>query len=170
MRVTLLCLYVTLIVGLVGCAQISPPADALTLSLASWTQLKEENGNHYTYERSFLSYFGFGYITSFEVENDVVVSRSYEAVDENNNVTEAWTEQGAEVGTHETGDPPRTVEALYEEGRNNVLSKSRAENDVYLWFNNDVLFQCFYIPKNCADDCAVGPSIENLRFVGKGDE
>ena len=166
---------VLFVLMLAGCAQTppAPPADPLAYSLEAWTQLKEENGNHYKYQRSFLSTFGFGSITSFEVKDDVVISRSYEAFDENFKTTETWTEQGAEVGTHgeESGaEPPRTVEQLYEECRNDVLSKSRLENGIYLWFYNDVLFQCYYYPNDCADDCAVGPSVEFWEFVGKENE
>ncbi len=175
MKVVPFWLAVVFVLVLAGCAQTPPvpPADPLAYSLEAWTQLKGENGNHYKYQRSFVSYFGFGSITSFEVKDDVVISRVYEAFDENFNTTETWTEQGAEVGVHgdESGaEPPRTVEQLYEECRSDVLSKSRVENYVFLSFFDDVLLECVYIPKSCADDCAVGVSVELLSFAGKDNE
>lgn len=154
---------------LASCAQTSPPdvADPLAYSLERWQERKAADGNHYMYDSTFLSYFGFGSMTTLEVKDDQVIARSYTGFDENGVVTEEWTERGAEIGSHESGEPARTVEQVYDECRNTVLTKSREENYVNLGFANDILQFCTYAPRSCIDDCAVGVSIENPRFMGR---
>lgn len=157
-----------LLLALGSCAKHPPNApDPLAYSLDAWQKLKAANGGHYLYDSTFLSYFGFGSITTFEVVDDRVVSRSYTGFDENGATSEEWTERGAEIGTHEAGEPARTGEQVYDACRNTVLTQSRQENVVNLIFSNDILAVCDYTPRTCADDCAMGVSIENLRFMGR---
>ena len=166
------CMAVLLAFALASCAQTPPPppSDPLAYSLGKWRELKAANGNDYLYDSTFLSTFGFGSITTFEITDDQVTARSYEGFDENGAITETWTERGAEIGSHESGEPARTVEQVYDECRNTVLAQDRDANTVNLVFSNDILQFCDYSANNCADDCTVGVSIENLRFTGRPEQ
>ena len=153
-----------------GCGQFAKQGE-LDKSLATWQALKAQNGDHYRYETSFGSFSGFGNTTTLTVQGETVVSRAYEAyrVDGNTgekNVTESWTEVGAEVGSHEAGAAPRTVDDLYRVCRSEVLAQSPLENDFYLEFRDDgVLRTCDYVPKGCVDDCSRGVNITALEFL-----
>lgn len=147
----------------------SPEAERLAESLLDWQALKETHGGAYEYDVVFASWIGFRSTTTLEVRDDEMVGRSYEAYDAEGELTESWTEEGAALGSHESGAPLRTVEALYDVCRDEVLTQDRSENDIFLEFREDgVLKQCEYFPKNCADDCFVGVSIDDLRFLDQG--
>ena len=167
---------------LAGCQQTLPgteqstPAGAtpqqkqLAKSLEAWQTLKTQNGDHYRYETSFSSFFGFGSITTLTVQGEQVVVRAYEAYSYNDKgdkeVTETWTEVDAAVGSHEAGAEPHTIAELYAVCRNGVLTQNPSENELYLEFRDDgVLKTCGYVPKNCADDCFMGVRIDALEFL-----
>lgn len=143
-----------------------PEAAQLAESLLDWQVLKETHSSAYEYDVVFASWIGSGSITTLDVRDDEVVKRTHEARDPEGKVTESWTEEGVELGSHEGGAPLRTVEALYAVCGDEVLTQDRTENDIFLEFHDDgVLKQCEYFPKNCADDCFVGVSIDGLRFL-----
>lgn len=149
--------------------EVPPPeADRLAESLADWQVLKGHNGGHYQYDVGFASWVGFSDTTTLEVRDDEVVLRRYEARDAEGEVTESWTEQGEALGSHEHGAPLQTIEELYAVCRNEVLTRDREENTIYLEFGDDgVLDYCQYVPVDCADDCARGVSIDAFRFLGE---
>lgn len=143
-----------------------PEAAQLAESLLDWQVLKETHGGAYAYDVVFASWIGYRATTTLEVRDDEVVKRTYEAYDPEGEMTERWTEEGADLGSHESGAPLRTVEALYAVCRDEVLARDRAENTIHLDFREDgVLKYCFYVPLGCADDCARGVSIDDLRFL-----
>ena len=148
---------------------------ALETSLETWKNLKAQNGDHYRYKTSFGSFSGFGDTTTLTVQGETVVSRAYEAYRVNGNtgeknVTESWTEEGAEVGSHKAGAEPRTVDELYGVCRSDVLTQNPSANDFYLEFRDDgVLKTCDYVPKDCVDDCSRGVNITGLEFLAKLD-
>lgn len=145
-----------------------PEAERLAESLADWQVLKGQSSGDYQYDVRFGSVFGFSSTTTFEVQDDMVVLRSYEVRDAEGVVTESWTEQGAELGSHKGYEPLRTIEELYTVCRNEVLTQERGANDIFLKFRDDgVLEYCEYFPKNCADDCFMGVSIDDIRFLGE---
>lgn len=145
-----------------------PEAERLAESLADWQVLKGQNGGDYQYDVLFGSVFGFTSTTTFEGRGDEVVLRRYEARDAEGEVTESWTEEGEALGSHKGYEPLRTIEELYATCRNEVLTQDRDENDILLEFGDDgVLEICEYFPKNCADDCFMGVSIDEIRFIGE---
>lgn len=147
---------------------VPPEAERLEESLTDWRILKETNGGDYQYDVRFASWVGFSDTTTLEVRGDEVVLRRYEARDAEGTVTESWTETGTELGSHDNGAPLRTIEVLYAVCRNEVLTQNRSENTIHLEFGDDgVLEYCQYVPKNCADDCARGVSINDIRFLGE---
>lgn len=167
---------------LAGCQQtatpdtglVSPPPEAtpqqkqLAKSLETWQALKAENSDYYRYNTLFVSWTGFRSTTTLTVQGNEVVTRAYEASytnDEGEEITESWTEESAAVGSHEAGAEPRTIEELYLECREDVLTEDTAENEFYLEFRNEgVLSSCYYRPLNCQDDCLFGVGIDDLDF------
>ncbi len=151
-----------------GCGQVAEQGE-LDKSLATWQALKAQNGDHYLYETLFVSWTGFRSITTLTVQASEIVTRAYKSSytnDEGEEITESWTEEGAAVGSHEAGAEPRTVDELYTECREDVLTQDAAENEFYLEFRNDgVLSSCYYRPLYCQDDCLFGVGIDDLEFL-----
>lgn len=151
--------------GLVACSQVAQIGE-LERSLDTWRSLKAAYGEHYRYESNFGSWVGFSSVTTFEVQGEVVVTRSYEATSVDGTVSDSWVERGAEVGRHEVGEPPRTLEQVYGVCRDEVLTKDRVRHTIYLEFQeNGVLSLCEYAEKSCVDDCSRGVDVRNLRFL-----
>jgi hypothetical protein len=132
-------------------------------SLAVWQQAKAADDGTYGYTSTSVSFTGFRSITTFVVSNDVVVRRTYEAYDENNQLIESFDEQGAEVGSNAGGKPVYTIDEIYEVCRDEVLTQNPEENEFFLSFHPDgILENCLYRPLDCADDCNEGVEIATL--------
>lgn len=143
----------------------SPPPreDLLAESLLVWQDLKAADDGTYQYTRSDSSFSGYRSTTTFVVEDDVVVRRTFEGYDENGVLVDSFDEQGAEVGTSEGAEPARTIDELYEICRDEVLTQDPDSNYFYLTFRDDgVLELCAYVPDDCADDCDEGVEISSL--------
>jgi hypothetical protein len=153
---------------LIGCGQVVKQSE-LDKSLATWDALKVEHGNHYRYETRSVSWTGFRSTTTLTVRNGEVIMRAYEARYQNDvgeDVSESWTEEGAAVGSHESGADPVTIDALYSKCRTEVLTQDPRDNAFYLDFHtNGVLKTCEYRPLACVDDCLFGVSVDVLEFL-----
>ena len=77
-----------------------------------------------------------------------------------------WTEDTVSLGSHPEGTAVLTIDQIYKRCGSDVLSKDSEENWITLTFREEdgVLENCSYFPKTCADDCAVGFSIDSLEF------
>jgi hypothetical protein len=98
--------------------------------------------------------------TTVRIVDDRPVARSYAAYaglpDGGIETTEEWRESGAEVGSHPNGDPPHTVEQLFQDCRA-LLARDPKANFFYLEIGErGVLKECRYRPMGCVDDCTVG--------------
>ncbi|HYP98055.1 MAG TPA: hypothetical protein VER96_05240 [Polyangiaceae bacterium] len=61
-----------------------------------------------------------------------------------------WVERGADVGKHDGGAPPRTVDALYDDCAK--LIREHPSAPARLFFHPDgVLMQCGFAPEDCSD-------------------
>ena len=146
-------------------------AQELETSSDTWQALASDAPAGYGYTRQFESFAGFGFITSFEVVSDQVTMRSYEAydVDEFGDrvTTDTWTETGSELGSHEVGHPLLTIDQIYEQCRDDVLTRDPSENTLILSFHeNGILRTCHYVPNDCLDDCSFGVDIASLELLG----
>lgn len=138
-----------------------------------WADLKEVNGDSYTYTVKFISWAGFGWNTTIKVEEGQVSERYYEAFVQKyeggeylEEITETYTETGDELGFHETGAEPLTIDELYEICISEYLVVNEAENAIY--FNTTdagVISECGYVPDNCADDCFIGFQILEFEWL-----
>jgi hypothetical protein len=137
-------------------------------SFQKWEELKRMNGNSYTYTSSFTSWTGFGTITEIEVINGIVVSRqwtSFVIEQSKKEVTGSYFENQANLNTHEQGEPPLTIDELYQtcareylvaDVERNIITFETSETGL-LWF-------CGYTPKMCADDCYQGINIGSFEW------
>jgi hypothetical protein len=146
-------------------------------SLENWKYLKLINGVYYKYEISTNSVFGFGSTTQITVENDIVVSRTYESYsiyDANNNylgfenrlILNSYTEDLITLGSNTEGASPLTIDKLYDTCLSDYLSVDSDSNTIT--FNVDdfkIIKNCYYIPNGCQDDCTFGITITNFVWL-----
>lgn len=137
--------------------------ERLAESLAVWLAMKAADDGTYGYTRTSLSFTGFHSTTRFVVADDVVVRRTYEGYDENDQLVESFDEQGDEVGSNQGAAPVYTIDELYEVCRDGVLTQAPEANQILLELRADgILDHCLYVPNDCADDCAMGVDIESI--------
>jgi hypothetical protein len=149
--------YLLLLAILIACGPRAEPKEVVDLDASR--ALFAQNADTYRYERRFVSWTGWGYTTKFEVENGVVIAREYESGED------SWSETVTELGTHHDGHAVKTIPELYDQCESEVLTVDRTQNDVTLTFHqNGILEACTYFPKNCADDCATGVTIDSITF------
>jgi hypothetical protein len=119
----------------------------------------------YHYKRSSYSFTGSNSETSFEITADRPSRRTYvghNVQDDGGVQTVQWDETGAAVGSHDDAYAAETVEQLFADCRT-AIAMNPTENDVRLMIGvHGVPIACIYIPKNCADDCVMGASIEDF--------
>ncbi len=133
-------------------------------SRAVWEELKAKHGGNYTYETSYSSWTGSRSRYEFIVRNNVmyeihIYSGSGEEKLKLQNKVRYDT-----VSIENKGDY-RTIDEQYAFCIDSVLTLPRKKNEVTLVFSkNGILARCQYRPYNCADDCTMGPEIENLRY------
>jgi hypothetical protein len=154
-----------------GCSS-DPRQEALNDSRAIWRALAAGNAETYSYEVGTSSWTGFASRTVLQFESGVATYRRFEVLTPQQDggtgvLTLQWEERGTEVGAHPVAAPPATVDALYDQCAREVLPQDPDRNDVVLYFDDaGILLACFYIPRNCADDCGIGVGIGNLQ-IGK---
>lgn len=138
-----------------------------------WADLKEVNGNSYTYTIEFISWAGFGSRTTIKVEEGEVSERYYEYFlqkyedgEYQEEITETYTEAGDELGSHEAGAEPLTIDQLYGICISEYLVVNETENTIYFNTNDTgVISECGYVPDNCADDCFIGFQMSNFEWL-----
>jgi hypothetical protein len=121
---------------------------------------REAEATGYTYARYFQSWTGYWQRTTVTVAGGVVVERSYVNSDDT-----SWVETGADLGSHDAGYPAATMQELYDECEDEILTVDPASNEVVFAVDEGgLLSECTYRPLNCDDDCTVGIAIESLVF------
>lgn len=152
----------------VGCAQLTNAhfQNDLNESFQQWEKIKELNKSSYQYTIVFSSWLGFGYETTIAINNDQFISRQYQSWDNNRKVIHQWHETSTqELGHHKEGAPLKTIEELYAQCRDEVLTLSKHDNEFYIKFDQQgILEHCTSRNKHCADDCSTGVNIKNLQF------
>jgi hypothetical protein len=132
-------------------------------SLVVWQEAKAADDGTYGYTWTTSSFTGYRTITTFVVSNDVVVRRTYEAYDENNQLVESFDEQADQVGSNPGGRPVYTIDQIYEVCRDEVLTQDPEQNALTLRTRPDgILEACLYRSLDCADDCQMGVQIDSL--------
>lgn len=124
----------------------------------------------YEYESTTSSMTGARTTTRIEVVNDEVVGRHYVALDAQGDVTEEWTETGADLGSNQAGAPAFTVEEVHEACRVEVLNfvgpaADEVDSVKFSYDDEELLTGCVYVPTGCVDDCLQGYKIEGYEEV-----
>jgi hypothetical protein len=156
MRASATCLAFALLAPLAACDE---PTE-LDRSHDTW---RAENAQHdaYEYTRHFSSWTGYTMDTRVTVRGDEVIGRAFEDSD-----GASWYETGAEVGTHSAGHPAVTLDALYDQCAEEVLTQDPAEHEIILELDDrGFLQQCTYRAYSCEDDCLDGITIQSLEFL-----
>lgn len=141
----------------------------LQKSFATWSDAKNMHQSSYQYTSSTVSFTGYRTVTTFIIHNDVVVERDYKSFTGNGDskkLYDSWQEtEEAELGTHQEGAAIWTIDEIYNECKVSILPRLPIRNRIYLELdNNGILSSCVYVPRNCADDCARGVSIDSITF------
>jgi hypothetical protein len=146
-------------------AESSVSADeALAGSLKTWQELKMKCGGNYRYTVAFSSSAGFGNRTEILVRSNKVVERNYSEFNRNapapapaprpeNAPNQKWSEKGDQLGMHNEGAPPKTLDELYQEAQKVLATKLTPTQRRYVKFDKQGLLElCFYIDTRIADD------------------
>jgi hypothetical protein len=140
-------------------------------SLNKWNELKNDNGNSYTYQTTFLSWAGFGSTTEFKVIDGKITTRIYHEFRTNDktgerNIIESYKEDEDTLGSHEKGASLLTIDELYSSCASNYLVVDKDKNTIYFKTNiNGLMTLCGFVPNGCADDCYVGISIDSFEWI-----
>jgi len=140
-------------------------------SLAQWTKLKNLNGNSYIYQTTFVSWTGFGSITELKIEEGLVTSRAYQEFKTNETngqreIIDSYTETKNNLGSHEKGANPLTIDDLYNSCASEYLTVDIENNTLYFETELDGLMTlCGFVPDGCMDDCLSGISINSFKWI-----
>ncbi len=138
----------------------------LKASRRHWEQMKRAKGDSYAYCLTFSSWLGYGHHTEIRVENGRVTSRSFYTFRvQTKDTTHVYTESVADLGTHKEGDPPLTIDELYDRCARDFLSVDPKQNDIF--FETDdtgVLSTCGYMPKGYVEGRLIGIHIAWIRW------
>ncbi len=165
---------IVLIGLIISCSKspVSEQHDAFEQSLKTWQNLKDDNGEDYAYSSVSSSAFGFGSETIITVISGEVVRRSYQefTFGENSfdriNTDVSYLEEGMAIGTNERGLMAVTIDELYDTCAGEYLTVNEVDNNVFFETEtNGVVNLCGFFPKNCADDCFTGFSIDSFEFL-----
>ena len=138
-------------------------------SQKTWLTFKESSNNSYRYTVTNESWTGSSWETSITVENGIVIQRDFEFTSTeglSTNIKQSdlqWTETGSEIGSHENGAEPITLDEIYNKAQNDWLIKRNNTTTYLETKNNGMISTCGYVDKQCADDCFIGVKIKNIE-------
>lgn len=147
------------------------------LSLERWKELKQMNGTSYSYDVKTNSFSGFGSITTIIVTNNVITKRTYESYRlfdndfkplsfEERIIQETFIETTEELNSNTLGAKTATIDELYKSCINKYLKVDPNKNIItFKIFNTGLMSTCSYFPKDCQDDCTIGVSISNFKWI-----
>ena len=145
--------------------------DKFETSQKTWLKFKESSNNSYKYTVMVSSWSGFSWETTLTIENGIIVQRDFEYTSTEAQSTDMqkdehqWTETGSEIGAHENGAEPITLQEIYNKAKKDWLI---ARNNTTTYFetkNNGMISTCGYVDNQCADDCFVGVIIKNIEAL-----
>lgn len=141
-------------------------------SYEQWLSDKQAHQDSYEYVVTFSSWAGFGENTTITVNRGVVTGRTYEAwkykedKPAEKEITLQWTEDAAQLNTHQEGAAAQIFDQLYQQGSMKWLRVNTSQNKVYFENeNNGLLSLCGYVTNNCADDCFTGVRISEFKWL-----
>ncbi|MFV0564271.1 MAG: hypothetical protein ACK5NB_00405 [Flavobacteriaceae bacterium] len=143
-------------------------SNAYETSKQVWLNFKAENSNTYQYTATESSWAGYGWETTLTVENGIVTERhfKYTQTPLDHNLSEEeleWTETDDQIGSHENGAQPLTLDEIYTLAEENWLTERENATIYFETENNGMISICGYVESNCADDCFIGIKIKSIE-------
>lgn len=136
-----------------------------------WLDFKESTNNSYKYTVSFGSWTGANWETTISVSNGVVIQRSFKYIDTggvSDTIPEEeleWVENENEIGTHQNGAAPLTLDEVYDNAKNDWLVKRKNTQTYFETENNGMISTCGFNEENCMDDCFTGIHIKSIEAL-----
>lgn len=144
---------------------------AFDKSEQAWLAFKASSGNSYDYLVASGSWTGYGTETLISVRGGIIIARHYVAKMPKNDgtnqftVVEEWQEGAAQVGTHQKGATPQTLDEVYALAKTDWLLKRDKAKNYFETNNNGMISSCGYTQELCADDCFTGITITSIKAV-----
>ena len=171
MRAVFTLLSASLLLAIASCKKDSiAHASDYNASYTAWLQFKDSSHNSYRYKVVSGSWTGTSSETIISVRDGKVVGRSFKYTVRLWNSTttttmEEWVENEVQLNTHEKGAGAITLDAVYQQARENWLKK-RDDADTYFEArNHGKLSSAGYVPHGCADDCFRGITIALIEAI-----
>ena len=139
-------------------------------SRSLWLQMKRDNGNSYEYSIDVTSWTGNGNTTTIIIQDGEAVGRIYQEyfMDPDTGIKNngfGYSETGVDVGTHEAGAKPMTMDEIYGACLAEYLIADPENNTIY--FDTDdvgLMILCGFVPDQCADDCFEGFMLSGFKW------
>lgn len=138
-------------------------------SKKDWLDFKESSNNSYKYTSVNSSWVGVSWETTITVENGIIKQRDFEYTSTEGlpeDISESelqWTESETEIGSHENGGEPITIDEIYEKAQQEWLIERENATIYFETENNGIISTCGYVEDNCADDCFIGIVIDSIE-------
>ena len=145
--------------------------DKFETSQKTWLNFKEASNDSYKYTVTFGSWAGFSWETKIIVENGIVIQRDFEYTFTegiSNDIQQdelQWTETGSEIGSHENGAEPITLDEIYDKAQNDWLIEKNNTTTYFETENNGMISTCGYENNQCVDDCFIGIKIKIIETL-----
>ncbi|QHS62242.1 hypothetical protein [Chitinophaga agri] len=152
----------------IACKKDMEYADNFHTSERVWSNFKASAGNSYSYMVTTGSWTGTVTETVLTVRNGQVVARSYvhkerEGTGPQLVVLAQWEENNTDLGSHQEGAKPFTLDDIYAQAKSDWLKKRGDAKTYFETLNGGMISLCGYVPDGCADDCFRGITIGYIR-------
>jgi len=136
----------------------------------TWEDWKATHGDSYRWSSCGSTMMGTVMRTTVVVEDGEVTERHFDhwrGPGADSEVTpSSWTETGDELGSHDEGEDPRTMDELYSWCFDEYLVLPEDENSFHVQtFESGLIKMCGVFPHGCADACYQGVSLETIEAL-----
>lgn len=136
-----------------------------------WLKFKESSSNSYKYIVRNGSWVGSSWETIITIENGIIKKREFKYTSTkglSNDIPQnelQWIENEYEIGTHEKGAKPMTLDEVYNKAQQEWLIERENTKIHFEKNNNGMISVCGYTKHNCADDCFIGIKINSIQAL-----
>lgn len=141
------------------------------ISKNAWLKFKKSSNNSYKYIVTNESWAGFSWETTITIKNGIIEKREFKYISTtglSNDVPTnelQWIENKSEIGTHENGAKPMTLDEVYNKAQQDWLIERGNTKIHFEKNNNGMISVCGYTQNNCTDDCFIGIKISNIQAL-----
>ncbi|NHE56867.1 hypothetical protein G9Q97_08585 [Cyclobacterium sp. GBPx2] len=142
------------------------------ISENAWMDFKKSSDNSYTYTVVFGSWVGFSWETTLTVIDGSISKRHFKYTTLPEDLSEAipeeeleWTENETELGSHQNGAEPMTLDEVYTKAQLEWLVERENAITYFERENNGMISTCGYVENNCVDDCFTGIKIARIEAL-----